>query len=188
MENGPELIRIVLADDHKLVRAGFRLMLNTLGGVEVLAEASDGQDALELIRKHKPEIALLDITMPGLTGIEIASRIQKDKLSLNVLRATPCDVALLDLVIPKKNGLEVLQQLRENGIDTPVLVLSMHDEDDWAPQVLRAGAAGYLMKNCIPENPVSALRRVARGGRYVTPALAEKLAYGGLERLKHSPA
>jgi len=85
MQNGPELIRIVLADDHKLVRAGFRLMLNTLGGVEVLAETGDGQDALELILKHKPEIALLDITMPGLTGIEIAGRIQKDKLPTKVI-------------------------------------------------------------------------------------------------------
>ena len=85
VQNKPELIRIVLADDHKLVRAGFRLMLNTLGGVEVLAEASDGQNALELIRKHKPEIALLDITMPGLTGIEIAGRIQKDKLPTKVI-------------------------------------------------------------------------------------------------------
>src|SRR5215467_2130941 len=85
MQNNPTLIRVVLADDHKLVRAGFRLMLNTLGGVEVLAETSDGQDALELIRKHKPEIALLDITMPGLTGIEIAGRIQKDKLPTKVI-------------------------------------------------------------------------------------------------------
>src|SRR5215813_4432585 len=85
MENGPEMIRVVLADDHKLVRAGFRLMLNTLGGVEVLAEAGDGQEALEQIRKHKPEIALLDITMPGLTGIEIAGRIQKENLPTKVV-------------------------------------------------------------------------------------------------------
>jgi DNA-binding NarL/FixJ family response regulator len=76
MQNKPELIRIVLADDHKLVRAGFRLMLNSLGGVEIVAETGEGNEALDMIRKHRPALALLDITMPGLTGIEIASRIQ----------------------------------------------------------------------------------------------------------------
>ncbi len=74
----PPIIRVILADDHKLVRAGFRLMLNSLAGVEILAETGDGQEALQLIRKHRPDIAFLDITMPGLTGIEVAGRIQKE--------------------------------------------------------------------------------------------------------------
>lgn len=85
MKNRHEMVRAVLADDHKLVRAGFRLMLNSLGAIEVVGEASDGQEALELIRKHKPELALLDITMPGLTGIEVASWLQREGLSTKVL-------------------------------------------------------------------------------------------------------
>src|SRR4051812_29099524 len=71
-------IRVVVADDHALVRAGLRLMLHSLGGVEVVGETGDGRDALNLVRKHKPDLALLDVTMPGLTGIELAGCIQKE--------------------------------------------------------------------------------------------------------------
>ena len=74
----PAITRVVIADDHKFVRAGFRLMLHSLGGVEIVGEAGDGNEALQLIRQHKPDIALVDITMPGLTGIELADRIQKE--------------------------------------------------------------------------------------------------------------
>jgi DNA-binding NarL/FixJ family response regulator len=68
-------IRVLLADDHKLVRAGFRAMLNSLGGVEIVGETGDGREALEMIRTERPDVALLDITMPGLTGIEVATRV-----------------------------------------------------------------------------------------------------------------
>jgi DNA-binding NarL/FixJ family response regulator len=77
--------RVVLADDHKLVRAGFRLMLNSLGAAEIVGETGDGHEAMDLIRKHKPEIALLDITMPGLTGIELAARIRKEQIPTKVI-------------------------------------------------------------------------------------------------------
>jgi DNA-binding NarL/FixJ family response regulator len=80
-----ELIRVVLADDHKLVRAGFRLMLNSLGAVEVVGETGNGLEALELIRTQAPQLALLDITMPGLTGIEVAVRIQRERLPTKVI-------------------------------------------------------------------------------------------------------
>jgi DNA-binding NarL/FixJ family response regulator len=84
-EKSPELIRVVLADDHKLVRAGFRLMLNSLGAVEIVGETGNGLEALELIRERSPKLALLDITMPGLTGIEVAVRIHRERLSTKVI-------------------------------------------------------------------------------------------------------
>src|ERR671930_276151 len=68
-------VRVLLADDHKLVRAGFRSMLETLGYVDIVGETGDGREALELIRKHRPDVALLDITMPSLTGLEVARRV-----------------------------------------------------------------------------------------------------------------
>jgi DNA-binding NarL/FixJ family response regulator len=83
--NQPELIRVVLADDHKLVRAGFRLMVNSLGAVEIVGETGNGLEALELIRTCTPHLALLDITMPGLTGIEVAARIQREQLPTKVI-------------------------------------------------------------------------------------------------------
>jgi DNA-binding NarL/FixJ family response regulator len=78
-------IRVLLADDHRLVRAGFRAMLNSLGGVEIVAETGDGRDALDLIRLHRPDVALLDITMPSLTGIEVATRLAADMDDVRVI-------------------------------------------------------------------------------------------------------
>src|SRR3954465_13742300 len=78
-------IRVLLADDHKLVRAGFRAMVSTLGNVDVVAECNDGREALELIRKHRPDIALIDITMPGLTGLEVAKRVTAEFPNVRVI-------------------------------------------------------------------------------------------------------
>jgi DNA-binding NarL/FixJ family response regulator len=78
-------IRVLLADDHKLVRAGFRAMLNSLGGVEVVGETGDGREALELIRTHRPDVALLDITMPSLTGIEVATRVANEFENVRII-------------------------------------------------------------------------------------------------------
>ena len=72
---GSKPVRVLLADDHKLVRAGFRAMLNSLGDLEIIGETGDGREALELIQKHRPDVALLDITMPSLTGLEVAKRV-----------------------------------------------------------------------------------------------------------------
>src|SRR5262245_47229929 len=77
-------IRVLLADDHKLVRAGFRAMLNSLGSVEIVGETGDGHEALELIRTCRPDVALLDITMPSLTGIEVATRIADELVDVRV--------------------------------------------------------------------------------------------------------
>jgi DNA-binding NarL/FixJ family response regulator len=78
-------IRVLLADDHKLVRAGFRAMLDSLGGVEIVGETGDGREALELIRTQRPDVALLDITMPGLTGIEVATRVAGEILNVRII-------------------------------------------------------------------------------------------------------
>ena len=78
-------IRVLLADDHKLVRAGFRAMLDSLGGIEIVGETGDGREALELIRAQNPDVALLDITMPGLTGIEVAMRVAAEAPSVRVI-------------------------------------------------------------------------------------------------------
>jgi two-component system, NarL family, invasion response regulator UvrY len=97
--------------------------------------------------------------------------------ALKVVREVPCDVVLLDITLPKKNGLEVLKQLKTEQPRTPVIVLSMHSEDEYAIRMLRSGAAGYLTKESTPAHLVTAIRKVLRGGRYVSTALAEKLAF-----------
>src|SRR5262245_38112440 len=78
-------VRVLLADDHKLVRAGFRSMLQSLGGVEIVGETGDGREALELIRQHRPDVALLDITMPSLTGLEVAKRVADEIPSVRII-------------------------------------------------------------------------------------------------------
>src|SRR5919197_5408196 len=104
-------IRVVLADDHTLFRAGIRSLLNELKEVEVVGEASDGQTALRLIEEQQPDIALLDIGMAGLTGLEVVARL--------AAAASP----------------------------VRVIILSMHASEAYVVQALRAGAAGYLLKD-----------------------------------------
>jgi DNA-binding NarL/FixJ family response regulator len=97
--------------------------------------------------------------------------------AMSVVKANPCDVVLLDITMPNKNGLDVLKQIRAESPRLPVLVLSMHAEDQYAIRVLRAGAAGYLTKESAPAKLVQAIRKVVRGGKYVSPTLAEKLVF-----------
>ena len=78
-------VRVLLADDHKLVRAGFRAMLDSLGDVEIVGETGDGREALELIRQHRPDVALLDITMPSLTGLEVAARVANEMQNVRII-------------------------------------------------------------------------------------------------------
>jgi DNA-binding NarL/FixJ family response regulator len=90
--------------------------------------------------------------------------------------ASRFDVIILDITLPDMNGLDVLKSLQASGIRSAVLVLSMHPEEQYATRALKAGAAGYLQKESAPAELVTAIRKIARGGRYVTPSLAEKLA------------
>jgi two-component system, NarL family, invasion response regulator UvrY len=97
--------------------------------------------------------------------------------AMKVVKTTPCDVVLLDITMPNKNGLDVLKQIRAESPRLPILVLSMHAEDQYAIRVLRAGAAGYLTKETAPAKLVQAIRKVVRGGKYVSQTLAEKLVF-----------
>jgi len=136
------MIKILIADDHPIVRAGLKQILAEASDIEVTAEAGDGHDLLRLIRKGGIDVVLLDITMPGLTG------------------------------------LDALKQIKVENPDLPILVLSMHPEDQYGIRVLKAGAGGYLMKSAAPDQLVGAIRKVYRGGKYVSPSLAEKMAFG----------
>ena len=96
---------------------------------------------------------------------------------LDKVRAETWDVVVLDISMPDRSGLDVLKQLRSERPKLPVLVLSMHSEDQYAVRVLKAGASGYLTKDSAPDELVKAIRKVVSGGTYVSPFLAEKLAF-----------
>ena len=135
------MIKVVVVDDHAVVREGLKRIISENPGMSVTGEAGDGHEALK------------------------------------VIKSGPCDVVLLDISMPNKNGLDVLKQLHAESPRLPVLVLSIHAEDQYAVRVLRAGAAGYLTKESAPARLVQAIRKVVRGGRYVTTTLAEKLVF-----------
>jgi len=132
-------LRILLADDHTLVRAGMRALLGELPGIEVVAETGDGREALRLVREHKPDIALLDISMPGLNGLEVVGRITHDH--------------------PR----------------TRVIIVSMHGDDESIRRALVGGAAGYMLKNSDRGELELALRAVARGDTWLSPALTKRV-------------
>lgn len=137
---GQRLYKVLIADDHAIVRAGLKQVLSEgLHRVQV-DEATDGHEALNKIRAQNWDVVLLDITIPG------------------------------------KSGLEVLKQIKSEQPKLAVLVMSIYGEDKHALRALKTGAAGYLTKDCIPEQLVAAVRKVADGGKYITPQLAEKLA------------
>jgi two-component system invasion response regulator UvrY len=134
------LIRVLIADDHPVVRRGLKRILEDETDMEVMGEARNGQEALDLISKEK------------------------------------CDVVILDIEMPGRSGLDVLNDLKQYRPKLPVLVLSIHPEEQFAVRVLRAGAVGYLSKESAPEELVTAVRRVYGGGRYISASVAEKLA------------
>ena len=135
------MVRLLVADDHAIMRRGLKLILEEEFPNMVFGEASNGQQALDLAWKQDWDIVVLDITMPG------------------------------------RNGLDVLKELKQTRPKTPVLVLSMHSEDQFAVRVLKAGASGYMTKENVPEELVKAIKKVLAGGKYVSAALAEKLAF-----------
>jgi len=96
--------------------------------------------------------------------------------ALDWLRGNNCDIALIDISMPGMNGIDLLKQLREEKPKLPVLVISMYPEDQYAVRLIKAGAAGYLTKGCTPSIVVDAVRQIASGKKYISPAVAEMLA------------
>jgi DNA-binding NarL/FixJ family response regulator len=135
------MIRVLIADDHAVVRKGLRHIISSTEDLCVGDEAADGEEAISFISRNPYGVVLLDISMPG------------------------------------RNGLDILKQIRLHKPKLPVLMLSMHAEEDYAVRCLRAGAAGYLTKDSPAEEIVFAVRKVARGGRYLTPSLVDKLPF-----------
>ena len=133
-------MRVVIADDHPVVRRGLKAIVEGALRFANVDEAGNAAELLTLVRKREPDVVLLDIAMPG------------------------------------RSGLEALKELRGEHPRVPVLVLSVHSEDQFAVRSIRAGASGYLTKDSAPEELVDAIRTVVTGRRYLTPSVAECLA------------
>lgn len=133
-------MRILITEDHAVVRQGLKLILADHFKKAVFGEARNATEALDLVWKEKWDVVVLDITMPG------------------------------------RSGLEVLKEIKRSRPKLPVLILSMHPEDQFAVRLLKAGAAGYLTKESAGEELVGAIKKVVGGGRFISPSLAERMA------------
>lgn len=134
------MIKILIADDHAIVRKGLRQIVSADQQMKIVSEVQNGAELLQMIRKETVDIVILDISMPG------------------------------------RNGLEVLKDLKRDYPFLPVIVLSMYPEDQYAVRAFRAGAAGYMTKESAPEELVEAIRKAYKGGKYISPQVAELLA------------
>lgn len=141
-------VRVLLADDHTLVRAGLRKLLEDLPGVTVVGEAKDGMELLAQAEQLQPDLALIDIAMPGLNGLEAAAR------------------------------------LARSGSRTKVMILSMHQSEEYVRQALRSGAAGYLLKDAAPLELDLALKAVMGGETYLSPAVSKGVVSDYVQRLR----
>lgn len=134
------MLKILIADDHPIVRKGLKEILVESKDIIIVDEASNGQEVLDRAWKNDYDVVVLDIAMPG------------------------------------RSGLDVLKQLKKENYSSPVLILSRYPEDQYAVRVLKLGADGFLTKECTPEELIGAIKKVANGGKYISSALAEKLA------------
>lgn len=146
------MIKILIADDHPVVRKGLKDIIQATSDMTVSGEASKGQEVLESVRKIDFDVVVLDIAMPG------------------------------------RSGLDILKELKRGKPELPVLILSIHPEEQYAVRVLKAGASGYLTKDSAPDELITAILKVSRGKKYISASLAEKLAYNleiGAEKPLH---
>ena len=134
------MIKVLLADDHKIVREGLRRIIEESGEMEVVAEAADGNEAISQAMAVRPDVAVVDISMPGM------------------------------------DGLEVVAQLKTQAPGMPVLILTMHDEEQYVVRAVETGAMGYVTKQSAPEQLVDAVKKLYNGGLYLTEKASEALA------------
>jgi DNA-binding NarL/FixJ family response regulator len=134
-------LRIVLADDQPLIRTGLRALIGAEAGLEVVAEAADGHQALHAVRRHRPDVVLMDIRMPAMDGLEATEAIAAD---------------------PQLEG-------------TRILILTTFEVDEYVFRALRAGAAGFLLKDAEPEELLRAIRQVADGGVLLAPSVTRRV-------------
>jgi DNA-binding NarL/FixJ family response regulator len=136
-----ETIKVLVADDHPLIRTGIRNILNRAPGIKVVGEAVDGEHVFRLVEQTKPDVLVLDMEMPTLTGVDVA------------------------------------RKLRSKGDSLPILALSAHEDKQFIMGMLETGAAGYLVKDEVPETLVRAIRGVARGeSGWVSQRIATRIA------------
>jgi len=144
----PKRTTVLLADDHAIVREGVKMILTAESDLEVIAEAEDGLQAVEMARRLKPDVAVLDVSMPRL------------------------------------NGIEATRQIRAALPDTQVLALTMHSDDTYVFQLLKAGASGYVLKRAAATDLVQAVRAARRGEAFLYPAIAKAVVADYLKRLE----
>ena len=108
--------------------------------------------------------------------MQVAGEAENAREAIRIIREIACDAVVLDITLPDASGLDVLNQSKHERPTLPVLIMSIHDEEQYAVRVLKAGASGYLMKNSIPEELINAIRKITSGGKYISPSLAERLA------------
>ena len=134
------MIKILIADDHAIVRRGLKNIVADDGRMQVVGEARNGSELINQVRETAADVVILDISMPG------------------------------------RNGLETLKDIKRERPNLPVIILSIHPEDQYAVRALKAGAAGYMTKESAPEELVEAIKKACGGGRYISPQVAELLA------------
>jgi len=143
-------IRVLLADDHGIVRNGIKSLFNDVDEIEIVGECADGEETIEKIKELSPDVLITDIEMPKLSGIEVTEIVRKD--------------------FPKTN----------------ILILSMHDDEEYVVKAIEAGAIGYLSKDIEEEDIVAAVKYVARGEMYYTNAISEIMARSLFKKSKKS--
>lgn len=147
------MIRILIAEDHAIVRGGLKQIFALASDIHVAAEAINGSEVLEQLRNCQFDLLLMDMTMPGISGVDLITRVTAHRK------------------------------------DIPVLVLSMHNEPQMAARALKVGASGYITKDSDPECLIEAIRKVAGGGKYIDPSLAEQMVFDTIfpaQRLPHA--
>ncbi len=138
------MIRIVIADDHTIVREGLKRLVSSAPGMQVVGEAADGTQTLQRVRELSFEVLMLDLSMPGRSGMELIKLVHAENPKLRIL------------------------------------VLSMHQELQYAVRAIKSGASGYLTKESAPEQLEQAIRKVAAGGAYISAEVAQQLALGAM--------